>query len=235
MIDPGSPGDPTAPGNRDTTTEVFDVLLFDLGGVLMEFAGFEALGGLLPGSPRRSEVRDRWIRSPWVQRFERGEIDPRRFAGGVIEEFGIPLPPAEFLVRFVEWAHEPYPGAIALLQRLGKSHRIAALSNSNELHTPLHRRRFGSVIDTFYFSDEIGHVKPDRAAFEFVVRDLDVPPDRIAFFDDTRVNVEAARKTGMTAFAVDGFDELLARLRRLGLVEGMLEENVRHEFGDGGP
>jgi putative hydrolase of the HAD superfamily len=175
-------------------------------------------------------VRDRWIRSPAVQRFERGEITRDTFAISVIEELEIDLTPPEFLIKFVEWAHEPYPGAIALLQDLGKSHRLAALSNANELHTPLHRRRFGSAIETFYFSNEIGFVKPDRAVFDFVIDDLDVPPNHIAFFDDTPVNVEAARRAGITAFAVDGIGELIARLRGLGLVDGAVDGGIREHI-----
>ncbi len=201
----------------------FDVLLFDLGGVLMDFAGFEELGNLIPGFPTRPEVRDRWIHSSAVQRFERGEITPQRFAEGVIEELEIDLAPPDFLVRFVDWAREPSPEAISLLTRLRHDHRIAALSNANELHTPLHRRRFGSVIETFYFSDEIGAVKPDRAIFEHVIADLNVPPHRIAFFDDTPVNVESAREAGFVAHAVDGFAALGSRLDRLGLLDPSLE------------
>jgi len=215
-----------------TGKTAFSVLLFDLGGVLMDFAGFEEMRSLLPGCPGRAEVRDRWIRSPWVQRFERGEITPQRFALGVIEELQIALSPEDFLGGFVEWAHEPYPGAITLLDRLRRDHRIAALSNSNELHTPLHRRRFGSVIETLYFSDEIGHVKPEPVIFTGVVQDLGVPADRIAFFDDTPVNVDAAREAGMTAFETDGLSELLAGLRRLDLVRGDLDE-VRSTTGCG--
>ena len=64
----------------------FDVLLFDLGGVLIDFAGFRELGHLLPAGVDRAEVRRRWIRSPMVQRFERAETSPREFACGVIRE-----------------------------------------------------------------------------------------------------------------------------------------------------
>lgn len=199
----------------------FDVLLFDLGGVLMDFAGFEELGPLIPGAPDRTEIRDRWILSEAVQRFERGEITPDRFAGGVIEEFEIDLSPRDFLTKFVEWAREPSPAAIALLESLKHSFRIAALSNANELHTPLHRQRFGRVIDNFYFSDEIGQVKPERAIFEHVIEDLGVPPERIAFFDDTPVNIEAAREIGIAAFEVDGFTSLETRLGDLGVIYGI--------------
>jgi HAD superfamily hydrolase (TIGR01509 family) len=197
----------------------FDVLLFDLGGVLMNFAGFEELAGLLPGSPHRSEVRDRWIRSKSVQLFERGEITPQQFADGVIEEFRLDLTPKEFLTNFVEWAHGPYSGAISLLTSLRNDFRIAALSNSNELHTPLHRRRFEGAVDTFFFSDEIGLVKPDREIFDFVIRDLAVSPRRIAFFDDTPVNIEAAREVGLTAYLVDGIVAVKNQLQLLDLLD----------------
>jgi len=200
----------------------FDVLLFDLGGVLMDFAGFEELRGLVPGSLRRSEVRDRWIHSPAVQRFERGEITARRFAEAVIADLEISLEPPEFLTAFVEWARPPYPGAIELLQRLGKRYRIAALSNANEIHTPLHRERFEHGIDRFYFSDEIGVVKPDRAIYEHVIGDLGVHAGRIAFFDDTPVNVEAARAAGIAASRVDGIDALRTRLEDLGIIDRTL-------------
>jgi putative hydrolase of the HAD superfamily len=196
----------------------FDVLLFDLGGVLMDFAGFEELRRLLPGSLRRSEVRDRWIHSPAVQRFERGGITARRFAEAVIEDLEISLEPPEFLAAFVEWARPPYPGAIELLQRLGKHYRIAALSNANELHTPLHRKRFEHVIDRLYFSDQIGSVKPEPEIFRYVIADLAVPASKIAFFDDTDVNVAAGRAAGMAAFEVDGLAALEAQLLELGML-----------------
>ena len=68
-----------------TTKSAFDVLLFDLGGVLIDFAGFDELTQMLPDAPDRAEIRDRWIRSESVQLFERGDIAPQQFARGVIE------------------------------------------------------------------------------------------------------------------------------------------------------
>jgi HAD superfamily hydrolase (TIGR01509 family) len=196
-----------------------DVLLFDLGGVLIDFAGFEEMRRLLPEVSNRSEIRDRWIHSESVQFFERGDITPEEFARRLVEEFHLELSAEEFIQEFVSWARGPYPGALSLLRRLQNSHRIACLSNSNELHTPIHRASIHSHVDSFYFSDEIGLVKPDREIFDFVIRDLTVSPRRIAFFDDTPVNVEAARNVGLCAFLVDGIGELEARLQGLGLID----------------
>ena len=196
----------------------FDVLLFDLGGVLIDFAGFDELSHLLPGDVSRGEVRAKWISSPSVQRFERAEITPQQFAHGVVGEMQLDLSPEEFIDVFIEWARGPYPGARSLLSVLQSVARIACLSNSNELHTPLHRQSIEPLMDNYYFSDELGQVKPDREIYEHVIRDLDVPPRRIAFFDDTRVNVQAAREVGIVAFEVDGIAELESQLQGLGVL-----------------
>ena len=197
----------------------FDVLLFDLGGVLIDFAGFEEMRRLLPGVSDLSEIRDRWIHSESVQLFERGDIVPNEFARRLVEEFHLELSAEDFLREFVSWARGPYPGALPLLRRLQNNHRIACLSNSNELHTPLHRASIHPHVDSFYFSDEIGLVKPDREIFDYVIRDLAVGSRRIAFFDDTPVNVEAARNAGLSAYLVDGIAALRAQLQRIGLLD----------------
>ena len=133
-----------------------------------------------------------------------------------------PLPafsqPGLFLAALVDWARGPYPGARSLLGQIPDRYRLVCLSNSNELHTPLHRRSMEPLFDRYYFSDEIGLVKPEGEIFEYVVSDLGVPPNRIVFFDDTPINVEGARRAGMSAFQTDGIDELEARLRALGIL-----------------
>jgi len=193
----------------------FDVLLFDLGGVLIDFAGFDELSCLLPGGVDRGEIRAQWIASPSVQRFERAEITPQQFARGVVRELQLDLSAGEFVREFVEWARGLYPGARALLDRLQDTYCLACLSNSNELHTPIHRRSIEPLMDRYYFSDELGLVKPDPEVFTHVIRDLDVPPEQIAFFDDTAVNVQAALEVGITAFEVDGIAELESQLHGL--------------------
>jgi putative hydrolase of the HAD superfamily len=194
------------------------VLLFDLGGVLIDFAGFRELGRILPVGVDRAEVRRRWITSPLVQRFERAEITPQEFACGVIRELRLELSPEQFLAALIDWARGPYPGARSLLEQIPGTYQLACLSNSNELHTPLHRRSMDGLLDRYYFSDEIGLVKPEREIFEYVISDLDVAPDRIAFFDDIAINVEGARQAGLKAFETDGIDSLEARLRALGIL-----------------
>ena len=65
------------------------VLLFDLGGVLVQWDGVDALQALCRGSLERESVRKFWIGSPWVQDFERGDCTEEQFANGVVTELNL--------------------------------------------------------------------------------------------------------------------------------------------------
>jgi glucose-1-phosphatase len=199
---------------------MYDFLLFDLGGVLVHFAGFAELGRLLPAGLEAAAVRERWIHSPAVHSFERGDFGGEEFAARFLAEWPVRLAPAEFLRSFAEWNRGPYPGALELLHRLRRDYRLACLSNANEVHAPTHRQRLGAVFERYYFSHELGCAKPSAEIFARVLADLGVPAARIAYFDDTVVNVDAARAAGMSAYLTDGLPALAQRLAGLGIDAG---------------
>jgi len=193
-------------------------LLFDLGGVLVDFAGFAELPKLLREPLSFAEVKRRWISCPAVVEFERGAITPEQFAAAFAAEWPLTISPEQFLVAFEHWLRGFYPGALDLLAELRGAYRLACFSNSNPLHW--HRNQsllgIGEVFDHTYASHQMGVLKPQREAFEYVVADLAVPPERIAFFDDTPLNVDAAAALGIRAFQVAGVTALrdaLAALR----------------------
>ena len=73
-----------------------DVILFDLGGVLMNFGGLARLSDLA-GKKQDAALRTRWISSEWVQAFERGACTAGEFAQSVVNELELDLTPAAFL------------------------------------------------------------------------------------------------------------------------------------------
>jgi putative hydrolase of the HAD superfamily len=199
-----------------TAAPRLDVLLFDLGGVLIDFAGFAELPRLLRDPRSPAEVRRRWIGSEAVRLFELGAITRDEFSERFRSEWGLELSNEEFLRRFTGWARGLYPGAADLLGRLA-TRNIACLSNSNELHTPIHRVAIHPYVRRCFFSNELGLLKPQPEIFRLVIRELAVDAGRIAFFDDTEVNVAAARRAGMNAHRVEGVAELEERLAQLGV------------------
>ena len=200
---------------RRTPIHPPEILLFDLGGVLIDFAGFEEILPLLPSQPDRKTLKKRWIESDSLRQFERGTLEPQEFGHRFVAEWQLSLSAANFLERFSRWVIGPYPGALDLLQGLKGRFRLACLSNSNELHVVQHRMALGEHLEKFYFSNEIRHTKPDDAAFQHVIEDLGTTPEKIAFFDDTPSNVEAAGSMGMAAYLTDGVTELRQCLKEV--------------------
>lgn len=189
-------------------------LVFDLGGVLLENATFARLAALGTGSG--PELESRWLASPAVRTFERGESSPGAFAAAFVREWALSVSPEEFLAEFATWPSGLYPGASHLLARLRPRHRLACLSNSNAVHW--HRfRGFLDAFDIALSSHLLGAVKPDAECFRRALDVLQVAPGDIVYFDDARENVDAASRLGLRAHQVVGFDALVEAVDMLGL------------------
>jgi HAD superfamily hydrolase (TIGR01509 family) len=194
------------------------VILFDLGGVLIENNGRAALTAMLPRPLPASEMWRKWLASPVVRRFERGQISADEFASSFVREWEIDLEPAVFIREFATWPKGLYEGAEALLSDLKGTHHLACLSNTNAIHW----QRFPqlhALFDSCFLSHEMGHVKPDPEAFEYTVARLGVVPAEVYFFDDLLPNVAAAREVGMNAFQVEDFAAIEPILRREHLLQ----------------
>ena len=138
------------------------VLLFDVGGVLVELGGVEAILGWLGNRMTPAQLWQRWLHSVAVRQFETGRIDQHQFAAGVIREFGLDVQPLAFLESFVGWPTGLYPGTLELLGRIPRRYRRALLSNSNALHWPrvLTEMQLGPAIDHHFVSHLMGRINP---------------------------------------------------------------------------
>jgi putative hydrolase of the HAD superfamily len=200
----------------------FDVVLFDLGGVLVDPGGVDEMRQL-SGIPTDEELWRRWLSCPWVQRFEAGRCSGEEFAAGVVDDWGLALSPDAFLAEFASWHTGPYPGADDLVAEVCAVARVGYLSNSNAAQWSTHLE--GSpLVDGFDFgftSFELGLVKPDRAIFEAVAARRPVSEfgaARVLFLDDNLVNVEGARACGFAAQHVRGVDEARQALEAEGVL-----------------
>ena len=87
------------------------VIIFDVGGVLVELAGGEKMMEWTSG--RYASLEDLyhdWIMSPVVQQFERGHCSTEEFSEGVIRDLDLPASPEEFLEEFLKWPNGLLPG-----------------------------------------------------------------------------------------------------------------------------
>jgi len=197
------------------------VLLFDVGGVLVQLSGVETMLEWLGRRVTADELWRMWLESVPVRKFETGRIDASEFAAGVTSEFGLPVEPRQFLEAFIRWPTGLYPGTLEMLARIPRNYRRAILSNSNVLHWPrvLGEMRLGAAFDNHFVSHLTGRIKPDSDAFEHVVDSLGCMPAQVLFLDDNSLNVEAAQRFGMHAIRVRGATETHGVLTDLGIID----------------
>ena len=197
------------------------VLLFDVGGVLVQLSGVGAMLEWLDNGISEDEFWRRWLRSVPVRQFETGQIDAEEFAIGVTSEFGLAVEPRQFLEAFIRWPTGLYPGTLEMLAGIPSTYQRAVLSNSNALHWPRVQTemKLGAAFDNHFVSHLTGRIKPDAAAFEHVVQSLGCSPDSVLFLDDNLLNVDAAKRVGMQAVRVRGIDET-----KLALIERRIIE-----------
>jgi len=191
-----------------------DVLLFDLGGVLVEFSGVQGLATLLRGRLSEAEISEQMSHYFPAYQFGLGKLSPQDFGERFVEDWNIELSPQDFLQEFQSWSKRLLPGAVELLTLLRPRFRLAALSNSNELHWERNTNDLGitGLFEVAISSHQVGTYKPDAQMYLIALDRLGVSPDRVMFFDDVLANVTAASALGICAFQVKGVEGVRSRL-----------------------
>jgi HAD superfamily hydrolase (TIGR01509 family) len=204
----------------DDEHETIEVVLFDLGGVLVELSGVASMRELT-GIESDEELWRRWLTCRWVRDFERGSCSPEDFAAGVISDWELTISPESFLEAFGTWPSGLYPGAEQLVRATRRKVPVGYLSNTNSMHWDEHFSRWPlcAEFDHRFLSFELGWLKPDRELFDGVAALLDISPSRVLFLDDNQINVDGAREAGFTAERVQGVTEAEAALVAAGVLD----------------
>ena len=199
---------------------MISVILFDIGGVLVELDGVPTLAKLMTlDGASRDAIHERWMQSAAVIAYETGRISATAFAAAAVTEFQLPVTAEWFLEAFNEWPRRLQAGALELLDDIPKRYRLAALSNTSASHWErIEAMGLGQRFERLYLSHRIGQLKPSRQAFETVLDDLAVAPSAVLFLDDIQNNVSAARTVGLQAEVVGDPREARAVLERYAIV-----------------
>jgi HAD superfamily hydrolase (TIGR01509 family) len=196
-----------------------DLVLFDLGGVLIDPGGVEAMR-LLSGMNSDEELWQRWLTCRWVRELERGTCSPSVFASGLVDDWGLDITADAFLSQFARWPHPLLEGAAELVSATRAARPVGCLSNTNPLHWEANCGQWPLLheFDYQFLSFELGMVKPDAEIFEAVADRLPVPRQRVLFLDDNTMNVNGAEQAGFLALRTQGVDEARRALLEFGVL-----------------
>lgn len=195
------------------------VLLFDLGGVVVPWIGLEALAER--ESTDREAIVEKFAQLDVFNAYEIGECENEVFLQALITKFDLNISVYETATLWNSWVLPPYEGVIDVIEQLKEKYIVGCLSNTNDLHWRHVNSLFktNEVFDFDFASHEIKAAKPDPRSYEIPLEKMGVEASRVTFFDDTLINVEAARSVGMTAHQVDRAVGVVPTLTRLGYLK----------------
>jgi len=192
------------------------LLLFDLGGVIVPWVGFEALAA--SNGLSREAVAAKFEQSEICSAYERGRVDDDIF----LKELGslFDLETHDIASLWNSWVLPPFPGVIKALEHLKSEFTIACLSNTNALHW-IHLNEMFEIDIVFHHAFASHHIhaaKPDAQSYQIVLDTIGVEAEDVWFFEDTTVNVNAASDLGMIVHQINRTDGVLSTLKRLSLI-----------------
>lgn len=198
-------------------------ILFDLGGVLLDIDFQRALAAWAPHSRfSPAQLQERFRFDENFHRHETGGLDDEGYFAHLREALALdcelPLVRAGFNAILIGEIEE----TVRLLEAVRGRVPCYAISNTNPAHVAHIERAFPGFLARFtrvFASHQIGHRKPQPAAFDHVLRAIGVPAPEVLLFDDLQPNVEAALALGLQAVLVRSPRDVLAALAERGLLD----------------
>ncbi len=182
------------------------VLLFDLGGVLIEVdpqRSYDYWGRAARVDP--AVLRSRSVGEDDFRRHERGEISESAFFEALRARLGLQLDDDTMAAGWNARLGKAIPEARTQLERAAALRPVYLFSNSNRTHRKHWAERHAkmlSILSGSFVSCDIGRRKPEPLAFRDVAGLIGCAPGQILFFDDLAENIEGARLAGMQAVRV---------------------------------
>lgn len=196
-------------------------LLFDLGGVVLEFdfkRAFRVWADRACCDP--AELERRFSFDEAYEQHERGELDAAGYFTALRRNLGLTLSDEEIVSGWNDIYLALVPGMSALLSAASQRLSLYAFTNSNPTHKSAWASRFAdelSVFRSIFVSSDLGLRKPDPEAFTVVAQRSGFQVSELLFFDDTPENVDGARTAGIQAVLVESSADVRQALLRFGI------------------
>ncbi len=197
-----------------------DAVVFDLGGVLLDWNPRYLYGQLFDDPAEMGDFLARICTSDWHRAHDLG-VDTTTSCERLAREH------PRYADLIMAWAHRgeemvrgQIDGTVEILAELRSGGLPCfALSNMEPDRYVLRRDRFPFMrwFDGAVISGIEGVAKPDRQIFEILLERHDLAPGRTAFIDDSPGNVAAAQDLGIAALRFSSPEHLRRDLRGLGL------------------
>ena len=190
-------------------------IIFDLGGVILNIdynKTSKAFTNL--GVKNFDEMYSQKNANPLFHDLEEGKINAEEFYNAFKRSTQLPLTDQQIKTAWNAMLMHYRKEALQTLSAIRHKYKLYLLSNTNIIHYKEFNKIFedqigsGSINDYFdkaYYSHEIKHRKPDKEAYEYVLKENNLSPSETLFIDDSIQNIDAAKALGLqTIFLKEG-------------------------------
>ncbi|MCQ2203313.1 MAG: HAD family phosphatase [Bacteroidales bacterium] len=149
--------------------------------------------------------------------FEQGMVSPSTFCESLRQMTSIKATDEELCHAWNAMIGPLSERTVRLVEQLKKNYTVVILSNTNQIHkeyfdtlaSPWGYPSLADLFDHVWYSHEMHLSKPSEAIFRSVLNHHGVLPSEALFFDDSKVNIEAAHTLGINTCWVDPHAHIL--------------------------
>jgi HAD superfamily hydrolase (TIGR01509 family) len=186
-------------------------ILFDLGGVILDIDVHATLKEFYElGFPSELLQYPNNMTSDLFFRYETGKINTLEFRNEIRKLTGLDLSDEALDKAWNAMILRIPSERTQLIEKLMERYELYMLSNTSPLHVPVFEQMYlekaGKPMKDFfkkiYYSHEIGWHKPDKEAWEYVIKDAGIVPEETLFLDDNIHNIIASKELGFQAIHI---------------------------------
>ena len=200
-----------------------ETIIFDLGGVVIDLDSKSVIDQFRRYSNKTTKDIIRLIsHSQDLIDYEIGKMSDSDFCEAVNKLLHTELSQASFEIIWNSFLGNIKQDKLHLMLALKDRFNLLILSNTNAIHQKSFDQRVGELIplrvmsdmvNTAYYSHELGLRKPDPNIYKRVIDLQNLNPTRTLFFDDRQENINMAQNFGIQAIQVEYSDHILDLLR----------------------
>jgi len=144
-----------------------------------------------------------------------GKLDLKEVLAPFLPKWGWTRSVDDFVATWLKTENavdERIVGVIRSLRQAGIKCCLATSQERYRAEYMMTAMRFSEIFDGLFFSYSLGCQKPDPAFYESITRGLGLKGHHVLFWDDSRPNVESARRCGWNAEVYTDFEDFTGKL-----------------------
>jgi putative hydrolase of the HAD superfamily len=203
-----------------------DAILFDLGGVFITIdyqATIDAFEKL--GFENAQHLYSQAEQAILFEKYETEKISTPHFINNLLKLSNSNPSPNQIVKAWNSMIGDFSIESITLLKNLQSKYRLFMLSNTNELHMDLVKRKWQEIenapMESFFekvhFSHQLGLRKPYPNTFLEVCKINNLDPVKTLFIDDSIQHIVGAQKAGLQTIYLKKITDLAFELKAFGI------------------